>query len=1020
MSNLAFKLNDEDEESFFNAQKERAERKARFKLIQGGGGDNENVAEGDDDSYSDADDNGEASELTPAQLQEREASAKTDSGTPPPEEEAGFFNDKDRKRPKSRFAGTRNQRVAVGVFVSLIVSFTAFILSIASGPAQFLHLTQMMDKFHFSSQQDDGESRMFKFMKYVRNRNKPQNNRLGVLGNKLADKWEAKLSGSGLDLQYNSAGYPEKFVIDPEKLVANGEADGLRSTNPDDVKAHFRDNLGVNLTTDPNTGRLVAEFEGLGFRQARALDKIMLRAAGYGKLGSKIRMRIISKRQGITLNPIKKLQKWEIETRKAWIEKQKAKFKNGESTINVNDPAATQDNDGDGRPDGPSQDDVETKAKTDEFKTTVDGEAASATDGSTGRFEGASGRALQGLGVASLVVGATCMAQGLSSEFDKSVYAKIAQPLIRMAADNVAIGSQMQSSTMLGLTLDTTQLGYASKSFTDNNGASWVSARSIQAENGQELTGPDIPEEARINKDGNPIGQLLNAIPGIDPICGAVNSTAGQVVGFGVDVITSGGFIGPIISQGVSQLILPKITDGFLASISPDPLDVAEAVGPKRFGNFVNYGSRLMANDSALAAGGRALTNTETTQLKLEQMETDKEEFAQKSLASRLFDTSDYRSLASRIMTDHSSKFTNDNLSNLAVSLFNVSSTVRSFSSALRPASVSAATAGYNYGFPKIGFSVAERDDPRLDDPYANSSIATESLKNSDYRDRVSKCFGVIVSDSDFSVTSGSVAPNYGDLSDPNNNCNDQSETWLRIRRYIADTQYMEAYACYEAADDQACQNVGMPGPTNTSADQASSAPNTSDAPEKIDPSKLGYSSENIACAPGTNDLGVVTSRYRGNLKKEAGPLRTRLCQIPDLPGKGNNTSGASISGGAVVDAYVSGAWAALARQAKADGVSLSAGSSFRLADSCGGTGDGSACARPGTSMHQTGWAIDFSNMKLKGSSTTSCSGRARMPSNAGWAWMDANAPKYGIKQYTYEAWHWDPAPLDNRCGTGQ
>ncbi len=181
----------------------------------------------------------------------------------------------------------------------------------------------------------------------------------------------------------------------------------------------------------------------------------------------------------------------------------------------------------------------------------------------------------------------------------------------------------------------------------------------------------------------------------------------------------------------------------------------------------------------------------------------------------------------------------------------------------------------------------------------------------------------------------------------------------------------------------------------------------------------IGESSESVPCAAGTNDLGVVASRYTGSRKKESGPIMIRLCQIPDIPGEGNNASGAEVGGGAVLNSRAAGAFAALAKAAKAEGITLESSSSFRLADSCGGTGTGSSCARPGTSPHQLGVAIDFKNMSLKAGSTTSCSDRARLPNNPGWAWMFANAEKWGIEQYSYEAWHWDGlTDMENRCNS--
>ncbi|MBI2588996.1 glucosaminidase domain-containing protein [Candidatus Saccharibacteria bacterium] len=183
----------------------------------------------------------------------------------------------------------------------------------------------------------------------------------------------------------------------------------------------------------------------------------------------------------------------------------------------------------------------------------------------------------------------------------------------------------------------------------------------------------------------------------------------------------------------------------------------------------------------------------------------------------------------------------------------------------------------------------------------------------------------------------------------------------------------------------------------------------------------IGLSSDSVACATGTKDLGVVTSQYTGTFKKDQGDLKIRLCQIPNIPGVGNDVSGTQISGGVTVNSRVSGAWFALGEAAKAAGMNFLATSSFRLANSCGGTGDGDYCARPGQSPHQLGVAIDFGgNTYIKGSNTTSCSGRITDRSSKEWVWLYENAEKFGFKQYSAESWHWDPLPMNNRCGENQ
>ncbi len=184
----------------------------------------------------------------------------------------------------------------------------------------------------------------------------------------------------------------------------------------------------------------------------------------------------------------------------------------------------------------------------------------------------------------------------------------------------------------------------------------------------------------------------------------------------------------------------------------------------------------------------------------------------------------------------------------------------------------------------------------------------------------------------------------------------------------------------------------------------------------------LKKDSDNIPCYGSDNetkDLGVVQTKYTGSLSSGRAP-KIRLCQIKSIGGFGNNTQGVSIASGAVVASGVSENWYKLGKAIKDEkNITLSASSSFRLADSCGGTGDGNMCARPGQSLHQAGIAIDFNGMHAANPSAPSCSSRASEPNNPGWVWLKENAERFGIYQYARESWHWDPgAKFGFRCNS--
>ncbi len=174
-----------------------------------------------------------------------------------------------------------------------------------------------------------------------------------------------------------------------------------------------------------------------------------------------------------------------------------------------------------------------------------------------------------------------------------------------------------------------------------------------------------------------------------------------------------------------------------------------------------------------------------------------------------------------------------------------------------------------------------------------------------------------------------------------------------------------------------------------------------------------------VPCPPGTDDMGVSESQYddRALFPGLADPLYIQLCQIGAIPGTGQHSNKSGTNSGAVVNSRVAGAWLALGQAANAANIGLRSSSSYRWEHSCGGGGGGTGCARPGKSPHQLGIAIDFSDMggfEGRGSSAD-CSNRMTHTSPQ-WTWMRDNARRWGIRQYSFESWHWDLIDTDSRC----
>jgi len=106
---------------------------------------------------------------------------------------------------------------------------------------------------------------------------------------------------------------------------------------------------------------------------------------------------------------------------------------------------------------------------------------------------------------------------------------------------------------------------------------------------------------------------------------------------------------------------------------------------------------------------------------------------------------------------------------------------------------------------------------------------------------------------------------------------------------------------------------------------------------------------------------------------------------------------------GIVVASSIAGQVGALLDHAERDGIRLG-GSGWRsnkrqremYAQNCPGGKCKVPTAVPGTSMHEVGLAIDFTQ-----------GGRSLTSSSSGFRWLARNAARYGLKNLPSEPWHW-------------
>lgn len=900
-----------------------------------------------------------------------------------------------------RFYSRHKKKIIGGGIGGGAIGLSMFGFSIFHGPLQFIHISQMLQQFHFSSNDEAVSSRGVKLIRYMKNPNDRAGRRLTVLQNAIATRYETKLKANGIEFEYNKAGHLERVRIDPAKFDGGGRT-------PEQISQRMNDDFKIGSSVNGNMVDINhAEFDKMTNVASRKFSKFRntyMAKTWPGKVASSMLGRPLKKKAGISLHPIKKLDRKVDEKLSDIWEKIKKKTKDyyekGTTDIDGGKLEGGDKTDENGN----TQDDAGNNAEAEKGESKADLETANKQVKSNLK-KGAG----IGVGVTGLVA-AACAVKATLQAINDTALTNLIQPLMRVGADYLSLGSQAQA----GHDIDLDSLGYYNDVLHDESkepkDRDWNNARSIQGELGQELNGPDMPAELQPPDKQNRVLEFLNTIPGLGVTCKVVSNSVVQVFLVGAEIFSGAGWATTIAGEVVSEFAFPKLLDGVISTFGAKLVDVDKLTGAV-LGNSFNYGARLFANEQAVTLGGRKLTPEETAQLNEVRDAEINQVAKERGFMYRTFSLSNPRSLMSFAYREVPASYSGmvSSITRTPDSLF---SSLFSNLPFVRKAN---AQEKYEYSFPKYGYSLSELDNPKYANPIDNmTSMSDEELTNASNK-YGAVCFGVTVSAPDFKVTTGQMVDPIN--RDPDLCDNASDETLNKFRFFIMDSYVAESMACYEGIDDSACKNVGVEGGESTGAVGANTGGIVGD---------IGENSDSVPCATGTTDLGVVETKYTGEIKKGPGPLIIRLCRLSSIGGEGNDASGNETPGGATVNSRVSGAWQSLGEKAKAEGIQLNANSSFRLADSCGGTGDGSACAKPGKSPHQTGIAIDFAatggggSMGGKGSSTSSCSGRARAPGDPGWVWLEKNAESFGFKQYSYEAWHWDAFPSANRCGTGQ
>ena len=129
----------------------------------------------------------------------------------------------------------------------------------------------------------------------------------------------------------------------------------------------------------------------------------------------------------------------------------------------------------------------------------------------------------------------------------------------------------------------------------------------------------------------------------------------------------------------------------------------------------------MAGNDAAIAMGGDSLTRPQAAELKELEKQHELEENSSKSFFARYFDPYDSSTLAAQAI-DSTPSSKSQIMATVSNPLKSIASLFNGIGSRLIPnANAQAAVGGYDYGVPKYGFTLGERNNTAYEDPYENA-----------------------------------------------------------------------------------------------------------------------------------------------------------------------------------------------------------------------------------------------------------------------------------------------------------
>jgi hypothetical protein len=780
----------------------------------------------------------------PSNLQNKEQSPEA----APEADEIPYSDDggKNTGKPKKKRGRFTVQRAAVGGGITgAILAAVMGGLSIYQGPLQLTHLAQLLHIPGFGNEQDSGiqtgrliraarsgqygETRVGKVGSIMVNG--------GCIGTKCTPGIVNQLKDIGIEFKTGSISQVNRGTVDTAKLKkvfpeldGKGRAEALKILQEriPELKGITINNLGGS---DVKGWKFTFDARNVDLGQVASIVK---RSVGFlhdGKVATAIDARVLKIFYGLKglWNPgTKKTQ--ELKNKYANKVERRARIK---EQANALKPAETS----------------KYAAAKKNLKDKVSGNEAK-------------------LSGALLITAGACLVRSIAGDIVVANRGAVAVPAVIGVANKEAWGSKVQTGDA-----HSEEAGAQAESLIDDNGNSVFQAQALKAlYDPTTKEGVDIEPEYKQAFSKDTTEADINNTLGLGGVGAALCSPGGQIlqIGASLALIVAGPFSGGATWASLGAKI--AATSAAISFIHDRVVDIArdDVVIPKPLagpvgGNILAYGSRELYNTTCRASGCVELSNSDSAAIDRRQLIASRQEFRNKPLLAQVFDTSDYRTPASRF-TDSLSPDPTQNLSHVASSLLNIGGIFSHAFASLIP-SAKAADKPYDWGFPKYGIPQQITDDPALQDPYDNADKVAAILDSGDqtYVNKARTCFGVEISkgaDGWFVTAVEETNPNEATYIDAH--CNDLSDSnWSRMILFVFDSRTMDAMDCFigdTPSSDESCQIVGASDAGSPSSTDSQSNPNPPSgdaqkvAQQILDQAKAGKVKFNVLDPTDTTD----------------------------------------------------------------------------------------------------------------------------------------------------------------------